>query len=164
MKIGDKVSVVDEDLAGVVTSTKGNIVVFKDEYGFTHKYPQEKLVPKNADLYENIRVERKIEPKKTISKKHSKNHLVLDLHFENLVKNPNDYDSFERLFIQKEKLTDTIDFCRKHNLKRLEIVHGIGDGTLQRMVFDVLQSQINLDFYNKEILHHQSGAVMVEFH
>ena len=164
MKIGDKVSVVDEDLAGVVTSTKGNIVVFKDEYGFTHQYPKEKLVPKNADLYENIRVERKAEPKKNISKKHSKNHLILDLHFENLVKNPNDYDSFERLFIQKEKLTETIDFCRKHNLKRLEIVHGIGDGTLQRMVFDVLQSQINLDFYNKEILHHQSGAVMVEFH
>jgi hypothetical protein len=41
MKIGDKVSVVDEDLSGVVTSVKGNIVVFKDEYGFTHQYPKE---------------------------------------------------------------------------------------------------------------------------
>jgi hypothetical protein len=56
MKIGDKVSVVDEDLSGIVTSVKGNIVVFKDEYGFTHQYPKEKLVPKNADLYENIKV------------------------------------------------------------------------------------------------------------
>jgi hypothetical protein len=45
-----------------------------------------------------------------------------------LVKNPNDYDSFER-FIQKEKLMEVIEFCRKNNLKRLEIVHGIGDGT-----------------------------------
>jgi len=164
MKIGDKVSVVDEDLEGVVTSTHGNIVVFKDEYGFTYQYSKDKLVPKNVDFYENIKVVKKAEPKKVVSKKHHKNHLVLDLHFHNLVKNPSDYDSFERLFIQKEKLLEVMAFCRKNNLKRLEIVHGIGDGTLQRMVFDVLESQAGLDFYNKEILHHQSGAVMIEFH
>jgi len=164
MKIGYQVSVVDEDLSGIITSVNGNIVVFKDEYGFTYQYPKEKLVPKNADLYENIRIVKKAEPKKIISKKHQKNHMVLDLHFENLVKNPSDYDSFERLFIQKAKLTEVLDFCRKHHLKRLEIVHGIGDGTLQRMVMDVLQSQTDIDFYNKEILHHQSGAVMIEFH
>lgn len=164
MKIGDQVSVVDEDLNGIITSVKGNIVVVKDEYGFTHQYPREKLVPKNASLYENIKVIKKPEPKKIISKKHQKEHLILDLHFHHLVKNPNDYDSFERLFIQKEKLLEVIAFCRKNHLKRLEIVHGIGDGVLQKMVLDVLESQTNLDFYNKEILHHQSGAVMVEFH
>lgn len=164
MKIGDKVSVVDEDLSGIVTSVNGNIVVFKDEYGFTYQYPKEKLVPKISDLYENIKIVKKAEPKKNISKKHQKNALVLDLHFHNLVKNPNDYDSFERLFIQKERLLETLSFCRKNHLKRLEIVHGIGDGVLQRMVLDVLESQTGLDFYNKEILHHQSGAVMIEFH
>ncbi|WBV55882.1 Smr/MutS family protein [Chryseobacterium daecheongense] len=164
MKIGDQVSVVDEDLSGVVTSVKGNIVVLKDGYGFTHQYPKEKLVPKNASIYDNIKVVKKAEPKKITSKKHQKNHMVLDLHFHNLVKNPNDYDGFERLFLQKEKLIDTLIFCRKNHLKRLEIVHGIGDGVLQRMVLDVLESQTDLDFYNKEILHHQSGAVMVEFH
>lgn len=164
MKIGDTVSVIDEDLSGVVTSVNGNIIVFKDEYGFTYPYPKEKLVPKNADLYENIQVIKKAEPKKAVSKKHHKNPMVLDLHFHHLVKNPHDYDGFERLFIQKEKLLEVISFCRKNHLKRLEIVHGIGDGVLQRMVWDVLESQANLDFYNKEILHHQSGAVMVEFH
>jgi len=164
MKIGDKVSVVDDDLSGLVTSVNGNIVVFKDEYGFTHQYPKEKLVPKLYDLYENIQVVKKAEPEKNISKKHQKNALVLDLHFHNLVKNPNDYDSFERLFIQKERLLETLSFCRKNHLKRLEIVHGIGDGVLQRMVLDILESQTGLDFYNKDILHHQSGAVMVEFH
>lgn len=164
MKIGDQISVLDENLSGIITSVNGNIVVFKDEYGFTYQYPKEKLVPKNASIYENIEVIRKAEPRKVISKKHDKNPLILDLHFHNLVKNPTDYDSFERLFIQKEKLIETISFCRKNHLKRLEIVHGIGDGILQKMVWDILESQTNLDFYNKEILHHQSGAIMVEFH
>lgn len=164
MKIGDKVSVVDEDLSGVITSVHGERIVFKDEFGFTYQYDKKKLVPKDPEIYENIRIEKKAEPKKVASKKHHNNILVLDLHFHNLVNNPNDYDSFERLFIQKKKLEDTLSFCRKNNLKKLEIVHGIGDGTLQRIVWDILEGQTNLDFYNKEILHHQSGAVMVEFH
>mgnify|MGYP000867410903 CR=1 FL=1 len=164
MKIGDKVSVVDEDLSGMITSVKENMIVFKDEYGFTHQYPAQKVVPKNADLYAGVPVVKKPEPRKNISKKHDKSPMVLDLHFQNLVKNPHDYDSFERLFIQKERLIETLNFCRKNNLKKLEIIHGIGDGVLQRMVWDVLESQTKLDFYNKDILHHQSGAVLVDFH
>ncbi|RNA61355.1 DNA mismatch repair protein [Chryseobacterium nematophagum] len=164
MKIGDQVSVIDENLNGTITSVNGNLVAFKDEYGFIYQYPEDQLVLKNPDFYKNIHVEKKIEAQKVFSKKHQKNPLILDLHFHNLVKNPNDYESFERLFIQKEKLLETLAFCKKHHLKKLEIVHGIGNGTLQKLVWDILESQTNLDFYNKEILHHQSGAVMVEFH
>lgn len=163
MKIGDQVAVIDEDLKGTITSVHGSRIVFADEFGFTHQYFKEKLVIHNAELYDNIYIERKVEPIKVISKKHNKNHLVLDLHFEKLVSNPSDYESFERLFIQKEKLMETLEFCRKNNLKKLEIVHGVGDGVLQKMVYETLESQVGLDFYNKEILHHQSGAIMVNF-
>ena len=163
MKIGDKVSVIDEDLDGIVTSVQGNLIHFEDEFGFVHQYPKEKLVERNASLYENLKVEKKFEYQKPVSKKHNRNHLVLDLHFEKLVENPLDYESFERLFIQKEKLMETLEFCRKNHLKKLEIVHGIGDGILQKLVLDTLESQTGLHFYNKEILHHQSGSVMVNF-
>jgi dsDNA-specific endonuclease/ATPase MutS2 len=163
MKIGDKVSVVDEDLAGVVTSVKGKIVTFKDEFGFTHQFSVDHLVIKNADFYEGITTITKEEKIKVVSKKHNSKHLVLDLHFENLVNNPHEYESFERLFIQKEKILQTIDFCKKNNLKKLEIIHGIGDGTLQRMVLDLLESQVGLDFYHMAVLKNQSGSVFVEF-
>lgn len=163
MKIGDKVSVLDEDLSGIVTSVKGETVVLKDEHGFTHEYHRKNLVMHQKELYEATPVVRKKETEKPVSKKHNKKPLILDLHFENLVDNPAAYSSFERLFIQKEKLQETLDFCRRNNLKRLEIIHGIGDGTLQNMVLDVLESQINLDFHHNEILRHQSGSVSVLF-
>ncbi|WP_435524441.1 hypothetical protein [Chryseobacterium indoltheticum] len=92
-------------------------------------------------MYENIKIIKKAEPKKVVSKKHDKNPLILDLHFENLVKNPHDYDSFERLFLQKEKLIQTINFCRRNHLKKLEIVHGIGDGTLQEWFLMFLKAK-----------------------
>lgn len=161
MKIGDNVSVVDENLNGKITSVHGNVVVFQDEFGFTYQYQRDKLIVQNPALYENIKIEKKYETLKPKSRKHNKNHLVLDLHFEKLVPDPLEYKSFERLFIQKEKLLQTLDFCRENNLKKLEIIHGIGDGTLQKMVIDVLQSQISLEFDEHDFFYHSSGSVMV---
>jgi len=163
MKIGDKVSVIDENLDGIITSVQEKMVVFKDDFGFTHQYPKEKLVSKNPDFYENIKVEKKNEQSKPKSNKNAANHLVLDLHFNKLVKNPADYESFERLFLQKEKLLETLEFCRKNNLKKLEIIHGIGDGVLQNIVFDVLKGMTNIEFEDHEFFFHSSGSVMVNF-
>lgn len=161
MKIGDKVSVLDDDLKGVITSVKGEIAVFRDEHGFTHQYKKHQLVLQNPHLYENLKTVPKPEIRKPLSKRHHKNHLVLDLHFENLVKNPGEYDAFERIFMQKEKLIQTLDFCRKNNLKKLEIIHGIGDGVLQKMVHDYLLGQTNIDFEDHDFFYHQTGSVIV---
>lgn len=163
MKIGDEVSVIDEALGGVVTSVHGTRVVFKDEFGFTHTYAVSKLIKRDATLYDNVEVKPKAEPVKTISKKHLKQVFTLDLHFESLVKNALDYSSFERLFIQKEKLLQTLDFCRSHKIRELRIVHGIGDGVLQKLVIDVLEAQTNIEYRHSEILLQQSGAILVEF-
>ena len=163
MKIGDQVSVIDEDLKGTVTSVKGDLVVIKDDHGFTHQYQKSKVVLQITELYDQIKTVHKKETSKSVSKKHNKKHLVLDLHFEKLVKNPQDYDSFERLFIQKEKLIETVDFCRKNNLKKLEIIHGIGDGVLQKMVHDYLVGQTNIEFEESDFFYHSTGNVVVRF-
>ena len=163
MKIGDSVSVVDDQVKGKITAIKGNKIIIKDEHGFEYDYSKEEIVLQEANIYENIKMVTKPETSKTVSKKHDKKPFFLDLHLELFVKNPLEFDSFERLFLQKEKLLQTIDYCRKNHLKKLEIIHGIGDGVLQQMVYDVLESQTNLEFHNREILHHQSGTVLVFF-
>lgn len=162
MKIGDKVSVIDEDLKGVITSIKGEIVVFKDNHGFTHQYKKTKVVLQNPEIYNLVKTVQKKESSKHVSKKHNKAHLVLDLHFENLVEKPGQFDSFERLFIQKEKLAETLEFCRRNNLKKLEVIHGIGDGVLQKMVHDYLSGQMNLEFEESDFFYHSTGSVMVK--
>lgn len=161
MKIGDKISVIDDNLKGTITSVNDEVVVFKDEHGFTHKEKKEKLVLQDPEIYGQVPTVIKKEISTPRSKKHNRKHLVLDLHFENLVKNPSDYDAFERIFIQKEKLEETIGFCRKNKLKKLEIIHGIGDGVLQRMVHDYLTGQTNLEFDDHDFFYHQRGSVMV---
>ena len=163
MKIGDKVSVIDDILKGKITAFNGKKITVEDEHGFSHVYNENEITLQNPEIYNQLKTVQKEETSKPKSKKHHKNPLVLDLHFETFGKNSGKIDAFERLFLQKEKLLKTLDFCRENNLKRLEIIHGIGDGVLQKMVHDVLESQTNLEFHNKEILHHQSGTVLVYF-
>lgn len=161
MKKGDSVAVINDQLKGKIIAVKGKMIIIEDEHGFEHEYESSELVMQESEIYNQIQTVHKIENSKSISKKHDKKPFLLDLHFENLVKKSDGYDSFERLFLQKEKLLQTLDFCRKNNLKKLEIIHGIGDGTLQKMVYGVLENQTDLEFHNKEILHDQSGTVLV---
>lgn len=163
MKVGDKVSVIDENMRGKVLTIIANEVKIEDEHGFTYNFSKEKLTILDADLYENSPIIKKNETSKVISKKHNKAPLKLDLHFDLLVKNPSDYDAFERLMIQREKLEETIDFCRKNHIKKLQIIHGIGDGILQKMVYDILEGLTNVEYDSDGFFFHQSGNVEVKF-
>ncbi len=163
MKIGDQVSVIDENLSGKVVTIIANQVKIEDEHGFTYNFSKDKLTILDANLYDNSPIIKKKETPKVISKKHNKAPLRLDLHFDLLVKNPSDYDAFERLMIQREKLEETIDFCRKNHIKKLQIIHGIGDGILQKMVYDVLEGLTNIEYDSDGFFYHQSGNVEVKF-
>ena len=163
MKIGDKVSVIDEDLEGTLVSVKDKTAVFEDSHGFRHEYPLAQLVLRENLIYDEVPLTKKEETKKNISQKHQKNAMKIDLHFDQLVKNPHEYDSWERLFIQKERLIEVLDFCKANKIKRLEVVHGLGEGVLQELVYDVLRGYAGIEFEENEFFKHQSASVEVIF-
>ncbi|MDO4762959.1 MAG: DNA mismatch repair protein [Flavobacteriaceae bacterium] len=163
MKKGDRVSVLDEDLKGKIISIKGNLVEIEDNFGFSYTFPQSKLVLQQ-DIYQEISVMKKQENTKNISKKHTKNELKLDLHFDQLVENPEKYEAWERSFIQKEKLVETLDYCRENSIKKLLIIHGLGDGILQEMVYDVLRGYPHIEFEENEFFKHSSASIEVKFY
>ena len=163
MKIGDKVSVIDEDLEGNLVSVKDKTAVFEDSHGFRYEYPLAQLVLRGNLIYDEVPLTKKEETKKNISQKYQKNAMKIDLHFDQLVKNPNEYDSWERLFIQKERLMEVLDFCKANKIKRLEIIHGLGEGVLQELVYDVLRGYTGIEFEENEFFKHQSASVEVVF-
>lgn len=163
MKIGDKVSVIDDNLKGTITAINGDTITLKDEHGFQYHYHRKYLVVVVEDLYQDIIPSKKKEYIPPKSQKSKNKHLTLDLHFDKLVEHPDKYDSVDRLFIQKEKLMETIEFCETNHIPKLEIIHGIGSGTLQKMVYEVLESKGNVEFDNSDFFYHQSGTIMVSF-
>lgn len=163
MKKGDRVSALDEDLKGVVVSVLGEQVVIEDEYGFNYSFHRSKLVPQNHLLYNETPIVKKEKETKKTSQKHHKNELKLDLHFDQLVKFPNQYNTWERNQIQKEKLIETLDYCKENSIKKLLIIHGLGDGILQEMVYDVLRGYAYIDFDENEFFKHFSTSIEVRF-
>ncbi len=163
MKTGDLVSILDENFKGKITSLQGRFAVVEDEHGFEHRVELQKLVPQNPTIYEGTHIIKKQESTIKNSKKNVKSERVLDLHFEQLVPNPQDYDSWERLFLQKEKLMEQLDYCRKNFIRKLTIIHGIGDGVLQDMVYETLRGFAGIDYEENDFFYHSSGNVVVTF-
>lgn len=161
MKTGDFVSVIDDRLKGKIISLKNNMAIIEDEHGFTHTIEKSQLVTYDNQLYDNITIAAKDKIKSRIKK--NIQYSILDLHFEKLVHQPSEYEPWERLFLQKQALLDRIDFCRENNIKTLTIIHGIGDGILQNMVYEVLKSQINIEFDSDHFFYHQSGSTQIYF-
>lgn len=163
MREEDWVSVLDEDLKGIVISTCNDKVQVEDEYGFRHWFYKNQLVSYNRSIYEKNTPVNKEKETKNISKKHYKKELKIDLHFDQLVDFPNDYKPWERLLIQKEKLIENLEYCRENSVKKLLIIHGLGDGILQEMVYDVLRGYAHIEYEENDFFKHSSAFVEVKF-
>lgn len=164
MKIGDKIALLDEDLKGLIKKIEKDFIVIEDEYGFERKVQPEEIVLENAEIYKSQPITSKVEPTEKPTSKPAKDEtMLLDLHFNQLVDNPDQYSSWDRLFLQKQKLEETLAFCRENRIKRLEVVHGLGEGVVQDMVLKVLRSQTGLEFEDDDFFKNQSGSVLVIF-
>lgn len=158
MKRGDKVSVVDEDLRGTITGVKGNRATVEDEHGFSYEFPVEKLVPVQKEIYSQNTV---IQKDNSFKSKTNAFRTDIDLHITRLHPRPNSLSAEERLYLQREHLAKEIQRLRAAGIKKIEVIHGLGDGVVQQMVYDYLNGRTGLDFHDKEILQEQSAAVVV---
>ena len=163
MKIGDPISFLNENKLGTIVSINNKNAKILDEYGFTEEVDLNEIVFRDDSLYSKISTEKKDEITKIRSKKKTDATRTLDLHFHLLVKYPNTYSAQARLQIQKETLIENIEYCKKNPIKKLNIIHGIGDGILQNMVFDVLQGFAGLEYEDQNLFHQSSGNVEVIF-
>lgn len=160
MKIGDSVSVIDENLNGVVRKMDQHSVAFEDQHGFMHHYPRSKVISRAEDWSAGINADYNKSTDKVSSKPARKSTFTLDIHFDKLKSGSKNYDAAERIALQREKVLEAIDYCKISGIRKLEIIHGIGDGTLQKMVRDNLEAK-GMEFYDNALYLDQSGSVTV---
>lgn len=163
MKIGDWVSVLDDDLKGKIFTFNAQWVQIEDEHGFLHEIEKTKITPYQESIYEKIPlIFTKEEARKNAKKKHN-NETSIDLHFEKLVNDPQQFPAWERQMIQREKLIEKLEFCKENQIKKLNIIHGIGDGVLQNMVHDILRGFSGIEYDDHDFFYHSSGNILVTF-
>lgn len=144
IKIGDKVSVLDEPIAGVVVSIQGNEVTIASEDGFDMTFFSNELVkeqsdsllvPSYEDVEKNLQHKEvfKKKPKRPIAKPKEKQipPMEVDLHVHKLVKSTKGMTNHQIVTLQLDTAKGQLDFAIGKRIPRIVFIHGVGQGVLK---------------------------------
>lgn len=162
--VGDKVAHIDSTDEGIVREIKGEELRVEDEFGFDTWYHEKELVQRGS--LQIGRVEQKDAlPKpshQSGQKRIEKHELIKDLHFNQLVDFPKNFSNFQMLEIQLREARKALETARRSGIKRVILIHGIGEGRLREEVHSMLERMDRLQFYDASYDQFGSGATEVE--
>ena len=174
MKIGVKVSVLDEDISGVITAILGDVVTILNEDGFEFQYTKNELVIENDSFLELHATPHNIS--EIISEKQNKKNtnsrrikpkernlppMEVDLHIHQLIPKSKGLNKFEILTIQLDTAKRQLDFAISKKIQRIVFIHGVGEGILRIELEFLLKRYDNVKFYDADYQKYGVGATEV---
>ena len=173
--IGDKVSVLDEAINGVVLSVKNNEVTIETEDGFTMNFLSKELIKVNdtSDLnlktgsfnLNQIKIEKEIpKPRSFVKEKKTKGEIPppeFDLHIEKLVPSFRGMSNYDILTFQSETAKRHIEFAIRNRIPKIVFIHGVGEGILKAELDFLLGRYENIAFQEANYQKYGLGATEV---
>jgi len=175
--IGDKVSVLDDNLDGVVLKVNQQQITIETNDGFELTFHEKELIliEASGDLMHNfsntnfssVKKEKEIPKARSFvkEKKSKKEEFVLeiDLHIEKLVPNKRGMSNYDILTLQTETVKRQIDFALRNRIPRIVFIHGVGEGVLKAELDFLLGRYDNLTFQDANYQKYGVGATEVYF-
>ncbi|MBN8642158.1 MAG: Smr/MutS family protein [Flavobacteriales bacterium] len=176
-EIGDKVSVLDEAVDGVVIGVKNNEITIETSDKFVMTYfvneliklnnsnelndfnKTEALLKKNNDAQlsrKQLELQKKLE-------KVEKGIPEFDLHIEKLVKNKTGLTNFDILTIQLDTAKRHVEFAIKNRIPKIVFIHGVGEGVLKAELDFMLKRYEQISFQDANYQKYGLGATEVFF-
>lgn len=168
-KIGTRVKVIDDQIAGKITKLKGDFIYFNDDFGFEYEYHINELIKDieiDYDEYRDEEIKEFSKPKfKTFRKTHRHPFLTreIDLHIENLVDNWRELDKAEIIQTQLDVARNEIERAMFESQVRLILIHGYGKGILKKELTELLYRYTNLEFYDASFKEYHGDAIEVKY-
>lgn len=173
--IGDKVSVLDDAINGVVVSVHNSEVSIETEDGFMMTYFVNELIKiadtqdlsKSVGSFNSNQIKReKEEPKARSFIKNKKAKFEIpapefDLHIEKLVPNFKGMSNYDILTLQTETAKRHIEFSIKNRIPKIVFIHGVGEGILKAELDFLLGRYENIDFKEGNYQRYGMGATEV---
>lgn len=174
---GDKVSVLDEAVNGVVLSVKDKQITIETEDGFTMNFSANELIKlgESDNLMDSIRrinvdeisKEKEIpKPRSFVKERKDKNEIAapeFDLHIEKLVPNKRGMSNYDILTLQSETAKRHIEFAIRNRIPKIVFIHGVGEGILKAELDFLLGRYDNIDFQDANYQKYGLGATEVYF-
>jgi hypothetical protein len=171
---GDKVSVLDDAIDGVVVEVKGNEITIETTDGFNLTFKNQELIKigNNSDMNfsfnkNQIINEKEVAKPNYINKdKKSKKEIPVpefDLHIDKLVKNYKSMNNYEILTLQSETAKRHIEFAIRNRIPKIVFIHGVGEGILKSELDFMFGRYDNLTFQDANYQKYGQGATEVYF-
>lgn len=173
--IGDKVSVLDEAINGVVVKVKDKEVTIETEDGFLMTFFVKELININnsSNLMDSIRrinisevaKEKEIPKPRSFAKERKEKHQIsapeFDLHIEKLVPNKRGMSNYDILTLQSETAKRHIEFAIRNRIPKIVFIHGVGEGVLKSELDFLLGRYDNIAFQDANYQKYGLGATEV---
>ena len=170
---GDKVSVLDDAIDGVVVDCKGSDITIETTDGFTLTFKSNELIkisssPMNFSFNKNQVISEKevAKPNYINKEKKSKKEIPapeFDLHIEKLVKNHKAMSNYDILTTQMETAKRHIEFAIRNRIPKIVFIHGVGEGVLKSDLDFLLGRYDNVVFQDANYQKYGQGATEVYF-
>ncbi|MFX0558303.1 Smr/MutS family protein [Maribacter sp. CXY002] len=170
-KIGDRVEAIDDIVKGVVIKIDENGITISDEDGFPIRYDQSELVKVENDItvsnYQVAQVKKeKEQPKRRKAtllrpKERSLPKMEVDLHINQLVRNPKGLSNYDMLNLQLETAKHQLEFAISKRLQKVVFIHGVGEGILREELNFLFEKYENIKYYDANYQKYGLGATEV---
>lgn len=153
----------------IIAALSKGVYQVEDEDGFSRKMQASELAPVHGENYEipdpiEIQREKEAPLKRVKSRAKSEPQCwEIDLHIEELVDSHFGWSNADILLHQMSAFRE---FCRKARSKRVKkvvVIHGVGEGVLRHEVRQWLNQQDGLRYENADFREYGQGATMIEF-
>jgi hypothetical protein len=169
---GDKVTVLDEAIDGVVISIINGRVLVETTEGFELAFDPKELIKigssldfnlGNQNLNQIIKEKEIPRPRSFVKEKKPKEMPVpeFDLHIEKLVKNSRSMSNYDILTLQTETAKRHIEFAIKNRIPKIVFIHGVGEGILKSELDFMLGRYDNISFRDANYQKYGLGATEV---
>ena len=169
--IGDKVSVLDEDLTGVVKKITGSSIIIETTDGFEMEFADTELIKLQASeshysqndlsISDIIKEKEQSLKKKTLKfspKKQAKRALEVDLHIDKLVDSTKGLSNFDMLNLQMDTAKGQLEFAIRKKIQRVVFIHGVGEGVLKMELETLLRRYDQVKYYEADPRKYGIGA------
>lgn len=176
-EIGDRVSVLDDAINGIVTAVREREITIETEEGFVMTYFVNQVIKdiKTSDLTNQIESfnSEKIKKEKEAAKRRNSEKNVrirgeipppeFDLHIEKLVKSYKSMNTYDILNLQLETAKRHLDFALRNRIPKIIFIHGVGEGILKAELDFLLGRYEMISFRDANYQKYGLGATEVVF-
>ncbi len=175
-KVGDKVSVLDDNVSGIIIKIESNTIYIETEDGFEFQFhPNELIIDKseitlNSSSFSNQSFEAAIREKESSIKKKSIKikakertlpSLEVDLHIHHLTNSTRGMTKHDLLNLQLDTAKRQLEFAIRKRIQKIVFIHGIGEGVLKIELEYLFSRYNNVKFYDADYKKYGVGATEV---